>query len=255
MLNNLSNQTISLEQAGGWDPRLEPLAALLDAGGPVILILLALSVFTVALITVKLYQFRIARVGERRPTRRALELYRQGRVTDALTVLEGARGPLAEILGLTLRARLGDRYDPEPIREEAMRLAVDRLEVLRSHLRSLEVIASLAPLLGLFGTVLGIIEAFRQMEAAGSQVDPSVLSGGIWEALLTTAFGLALAIPAVAVLNAFERVLERLAHDLQDGISQIFTADLRRFAPPASESSDLPSVCATHAFASSPSAS
>jgi biopolymer transport protein ExbB len=56
-------------------------------------------------------------------------------------------------------------------------------------------------LLGLFGTVLGMVEAFRQLELAGSQVDPAVLSGGIWQALLTTAVGLAVAIPAVLAHN------------------------------------------------------
>ena len=61
---------------------------------------------------------------------------------------------------------------------------------MRSHLRVMEVIANLAPLIALLGTVLGMIEAFQAMELAGKQVDPSVLSGSIWEALLTTAVGL-----------------------------------------------------------------
>ncbi len=57
-----------------------------------------------------------------------------------------------------------------------------------------------------------MIEAFRQLEAAGNQVNPAILSGGIWEALLTTAVGLAVAIPAVVALNWLERRIERLAH-------------------------------------------
>ena len=95
------------------------------------------------------------------------------------------------------------------IREEIERLGLGILSRLRGWLKPLEVIASLAPLLGLFGTVLGMIEAFRQMEAAGNQVNPTVLSGGIWEALLTTAVGLAVAIPAVVALNWLERRVEQ----------------------------------------------
>ena len=65
-------------------------------------------------------------------------------------------------------------------------------------------IKSLAPLLGLFGTVLGMIEAFQAMQAAGSSVDPSTLAGGIWAALLTTAAGLAVAMPTSLILTWFE---------------------------------------------------
>ena len=110
-------------------------------------------------------------------------------------------------------------------REEVLREATDRLEQLSSHLRILELIASLAPLLGLFGTVLGMIDAFQQLENSGNQVDPSILSGGIWLALLTTAVGLAVAMPTVAINSFFERRLERLTHDLDNQIAQIFVDD------------------------------
>jgi len=71
-------------------------------------------------------------------------------------------------------------------------------------LRLLDSVAQLAPLLGLFGTVLGMIEAFQSLQQAGSQVDPSLLAGGIWVALLTTAVGLAVAMPTSLVLSWFE---------------------------------------------------
>ena len=112
------------------------------------------------------------------------------------------------------------------MREEVYRYAAGALEALRGWLRPLEVIAALAPLLGLFGTVLGMIAAFRQLEAAGNQVNPAVLSGGIWEALLTTAVGLAVAMPVVALLNWLERRVERLAHEIDDAVTRLFTVDL-----------------------------
>lgn len=82
------------------------------------------------------------------------------------------------------------------------------LDQQKSGMRLLEVIAATAPLVGLLGTVIGMIEAFQQLQAAGSQVDPSQLSGGIWQALLTTAAGLVVALPALAAWHYFDRRFE-----------------------------------------------
>jgi biopolymer transport protein ExbB len=70
--------------------------------------------------------------------------------------------------------------------------------------RTLKVIGLIAPLLGLLGTILGMIEAFKVLQDTGVQADPTLLAGGIWEALLTTALGLAVAIPAIAAFNLIE---------------------------------------------------
>ena len=105
------------------------------------------------------------------------------------------------------------------------RLAIARLGY---YLRALEVIASLAPLLGLLGTVMGMIEAFQAMEAAGSQVNPSVLSGGIWKALLTTAIGVAVAIPVSIIHSWFERKIEVQATLVQDDLEKLFTLEKQK---------------------------
>ena len=101
------------------------------------------------------------------------------------------------------------------------------IEGLGHYLRILEVIASLAPLLGLLGTVLGMIEAFKAMEAAGSQVNPAVLSGGIWQALLTTAIGVAVAIPVSMIHSWFERKIELEASAIQDDIERVFCLEVK----------------------------
>ncbi|MBU2090995.1 MAG: MotA/TolQ/ExbB proton channel family protein [Alphaproteobacteria bacterium] len=197
--------------------------SLIHAGGPVVIILLVLSVIALTIIVLKLFQFAAIRIGSRRFVDRAIGLYRTGRPAEALSVLNGQRNPIAEVMSVAIDG-LRHRVDADIVREEAGRIGISRIEGLRSYLRGLEVIASLSPLLGLFGTVLGMIDAFRQMEGAGSNVDPSILSGGIWVALLTTAVGLAVAIPAVAALNWLERTIERLAQDMEDAVTQIFTA-------------------------------
>lgn len=104
-----------------------------------------------------------------------------------------------------------DKENLSKINNEVMRELRNHIQRLSFGLRPLEVIATVAPLLGLFGTVLGMIEAFKAMEAAGAQVDPAVLSGGIWQALLTTAVGLGVAIPVSLIHSLFERQHESLS--------------------------------------------
>lgn len=198
----------------------------LDAGGPVVLILGAMSVVALAIILVKLWQFAAARAWERRTARRAVALHRAGRSIEAISLASKSRNPVAEVVAYALRGCLRSDIDEAVVREEVARLASERVEALRAYLRPLEVIASLSPLLGLFGTVLGMIEAFQQLQNAGSQVNPAVLSGGIWEALLTTAVGLAVAIPVVAILAWIERVIEGVTHEMETVVTQAFTRDL-----------------------------
>lgn len=208
--------------APGW---MSSTIELLATGGPVVVLLLGLSVIVLTLVLVKLIQFRRARLWQRQPARVALAHWQRGDVEQALAVADASPDPIAQALARALRGR--QRALPEAtVREEVLRYGADALFQLRRGLRPLEVIGSLAPLLGLLGTVLGMIEAFRQLEAAGNQVNPAILSGGIWEALLTTAVGLSVAIPVVAVLNWLERCVDHLAHDMDDLVTRVFTEDL-----------------------------
>ncbi len=122
-------------------------------------------------------------------------------------------------------AALSDASMPETAgREEAERLARRNLAEARRGLRALDVIATISPLLGLLGTVLGMIAAFQALQSTGARADPAVLAGGIWEALLTTAAGMAVAIPAALALAWFESVIERVAEDLEDLLTRLFLA-------------------------------
>ncbi|WP_417516130.1 MotA/TolQ/ExbB proton channel family protein [Minwuia sp.] len=198
---------------------------MLRAGGPVVGLLIAMSIAALAIALAKLWQFRQLYMTETASTRAALTQWQAGRAGAAIAALAACRGPLANAVMAAMNG-LRQGMPAAVVREEVTRSCGDTLEALRSWLRPLEVIATLAPLLGLFGTVLGMIEAFRQLEAAGNQVNPAILSGGIWEALLTTAVGLAVAIPAVAVLNWLERRIERLAHEMDSAITRLFTREL-----------------------------
>ncbi len=214
--------------------RSERLVGFLDAGGPVVLILLGASVVALAFVLVKLWQLWRMRVTDVRPADEALDRFHRGDVQGAIQCAEATPNPAARAVARGIRGLHGGA--PEAIvREEVVRYGNATIQSLRQGLRPLEVIGALAPLLGLLGTVMGMIRAFRALEEAGSQVDPAVLSGGIWEALLTTAVGLAVAIPVVAALNWLETRVERVAHRMDDAVTRLFTGGQYGSATTASE--------------------
>ncbi|NVK72191.1 MAG: MotA/TolQ/ExbB proton channel family protein [Oceanospirillaceae bacterium] len=196
----------------------------LQVGGPVVWILMVFSVVALTIVLLKLWQLSSLRAESLKTSNLALEQWRNE--NDAENALEqlNEKRPIDALVAYTMRALLAGNTQVDLIREEAERRAMNQLSQLRSYLRPLEIIATLSPLLGLLGTVLGMITAFQQMEGAGSQVDPSVLSGGIWQALLTTAVGLAVAIPVVTLQSWLERKVERIAHNMNDAVTQVFTS-------------------------------
>ena len=202
------------------------LAVVMDMGGPVILVLGLLSVLALAIVLLKLWQFGRLRLGAPGPVQDALTLWRRHEDESALALLHGRRSPVARVVAVAMAGLERPDVDQTLLREELVRLASDELERLRGYLRALEIIGTLSPLLGLLGTVLGMIEAFRRLESAGTQVDPAILSGGIWQALLTTAVGLSVAIPVVLAHTWLERRVERCGHQMEDAVTQVFTRDL-----------------------------
>ncbi|WP_425483203.1 MotA/TolQ/ExbB proton channel family protein [Marichromatium bheemlicum] len=204
----------------------ERLSIFTDVGGPVLALLALLSVVAAAIVLVKLWQFARLHIDGHAPIDEALLLWHQRDIHGALRRLEERPQPVSRVVHLALVGLRHPNLDLALLREEIARVATLQLEQLRSHLRALEIIAALSPLLGLLGTVLGMIEAFRQLEQAGSQVDPAILSGGIWQALLTTAAGLSLAIPVVLAHSWLERRVERCGHRMEDAVTRVFTRDL-----------------------------
>ena len=85
-------------------------------------------------------------------------------------------------------------------------------------------IGNISPLLGLLGTVIGMIQAFQRLEEAGTQVDPALLSGGIWVALLTTAVGLIVALPAITALNLLEGKIDQVRLSMRDASARVIAA-------------------------------
>jgi biopolymer transport protein ExbB len=210
------------------------LAALADRGGPVLVVLLALSVAALAIVLLKLQQFARLRIWSRAWLGPVLTAVRVGEAQRALSLSRSSPNPIARVIECAVRARLDPGLGEAVVREEVERVGNAELASLESNLRGLETIGTLAPLLGLLGTVLGMIRAFMRLEEAGARVDPAILSGGIWEALLTTAVGLAVAIPTMATLSWLESQVDRLRRRLGDAATQVLTApELYRDAQPA----------------------
>ncbi|MGE0483223.1 MAG: MotA/TolQ/ExbB proton channel family protein [Gammaproteobacteria bacterium] len=196
-------------------------------GGPVIAILGLFSLAAVTVALAKGWQWWQLRPLRGAPVTTALDHLEQGERHQALLMVKGQRNPRARLLAQTLGLLEDPALDLAAVRDEAMRQARATVAGLASHLRVLDLVASLAPLLGLFGTVLGMIEAFQAMEGAGAAVNPAVLSGGIWKALLTTAAGLAVAIPVALAHGWFERRVEVEAAGMRDDLDRVFTCAAR----------------------------
>ncbi|WP_075186225.1 MotA/TolQ/ExbB proton channel family protein [Teredinibacter haidensis] len=202
---------------------MQDLAAIIAQMGVVLWVLILFSLVSLTLCLIKSWQLFTLRPRANATAPSALYRLRKGEWHQAELLLKMQRNPRAQVFYQSLRLCETSPLGIEDIKLECLRLARAAIHQLYNYLRPLEVISTLAPLMGLLGTVLGMIEAFQAMEAAGANINPSVLSGGIWQALLTTAAGLAVAIPTSLAHSAFERSAERQSIAMQDDLENLFT--------------------------------
>ena len=195
---------------------------LFDKGGPVVVILFALSVIALTVVLLKFWQFTRLGVGRGRHADRALAMWIAGRRDDAYASIRGDENPSALVLAHGMRG-VAAGAEERIVREDVERVALAELGKLRSYMRVIEATVQIAPLLGLFGTVIGMISAFQALQTAGSETDPAVLAGGIWVALLTTAIGLAIAIPAAFVNYWLDGRIEREKEHMESSLTGLFT--------------------------------
>jgi len=191
---------------------------LLAKGGPVMLILFGFSIFAFAIIFAKLIQFFAVALSQTSKIEEILEKLNGSNSKKLLLDIQKIKNPIARIIEVVIETKSDRRFDKESREAEISRIISIEIRNLENYLGGLEVIASISPLLGLFGTVLGMIKAFLNLEKAGSQIDPALLAGGIWEALLTTAFGLAIAIPALAAFHLFENKISNTRDKINDTV-------------------------------------
>lgn len=160
----------------------------------------------------------------------ALELIEAGRVDDAASLTAQVKAPSARVLAAGIRRKGFDLRDVEGAMEDQ---ANKELEKLRKNIRPITLIAGIAPLLGLLGTVLGIADAFHQVVDAGMG-KPEVLAAGIELALTTTIAGLCVAIPAMVLAAWLQGKVRRLMMAVDERLSPAIEQLARR---PAAEES------------------
>ncbi|MCR9157563.1 MAG: MotA/TolQ/ExbB proton channel family protein [Rhodobacteraceae bacterium] len=193
----------------------------LNIGGPALWVIAGLSVVTLGLILWKLWRLSLMGAWRRDPTEAAVTQWQNGKNDTALGSLGNRTGLRARVAKAAMHA--SQTLSSEDARDETARVARGALMDASSGLRALDLIATIAPLVGLLGTVLGMIDAFQALQDSGARADPSALAGGIWEALLTTAAGMAVAIPASMALSWFDSINDRLAHDFDDLATRILS--------------------------------
>jgi len=186
-------------------------------------ILLGFSVLALFIIILKLIQFSIVRVSNTNSIDNIISKLNKTNAKKLLSEIQKIKNPIAKIIEVVIITKHDRRFNRESRESEISRISSIQIRNLENYLGGLEVIASISPLLGLFGTVLGMIKAFLNLEKAGSQVDPALLAGGIWEALLTTAFGLAVAIPALTAYHLFENKISNTKDKMKDSIIRVNT--------------------------------
>lgn len=194
-------------------------------GGVVMYLLGAMSVYAVAVVIFKVIQFKKANLFDRSFIEPALREIKQGDRSRATKTLAGINGPIARIMRVTFECVANREMSQKSKEAEILRVGASDIRYLESHLRGLEMTASVAPLLGLLGTVMGMIVSFSKLSLSGTRVDPTILAGGIWEALLTTAGGLTVAIPALAAHYVLDGVIEKVRATMKDVSVQIMALE------------------------------
>jgi biopolymer transport protein ExbB len=190
---------------------LKTLYMIMSGGWPMIPLGLC-SFVAVTVIAERLLALRRRRILDPRLVEAVTKFRGEESVRDTALICRNVRGPFARIVEEVLRTRHLEHAQTLEIMHAAGRTQTGRLEY---GLTLLEIIAATSPLLGLLGTVLGMVEVFNAITIEGLG-DPRVLSGGISQALITTVAGLCVAIPALVFHSLFMRRVEDLGTEMQN---------------------------------------
>ncbi len=195
------------------------LLTLFSDGGFMMYPLILCSLIALGVIIAKGWTLWIAHHESRRLLGEIEASSASGRLNEAIHQAEETRGPVAAILLAGLR-RVEERHTGSDVAKAISTTGSIELGFLERGLPVLATVANVAPMLGFLGTVIGMILAFEAIEIAG-QVDPTLVAGGIKVALITTATGLAIAIPVNVAYNFFVTRIDQLVADMEEGAQAV----------------------------------
>lgn len=194
---------------------------LVQKGGPMMYLIIIASILAFGVVIERVYHLYKARIDAGKFMDAIINILKRNKIIEAIEMCNATPGPIAHIVKAGILKH--DRSKPE-IREaveEAARLEIPRME---KHLPVLATIAHIAPLLGLVGTVTGMIKSFQVIQQKASAmvpVNPGDLAGGIWEALLATLAGLSVAIPTYVAYNYLVSQVDNLVYDMETSATDL----------------------------------
>ncbi len=194
-------------------------------GGWVMYVIVMLSIYVLSIILFKAFQFFSAEVFNTQFIDKVMVYVKRGELSDASQLLAKEKGPIARIMRVSIESVMNREITMKSRESEISRVGAGELRYLESHLRGLEMASSIGPLLGLLGTVIGMVKAFAKLSESGSRVDPSMLAGGIWQALIATVGGLCVAVPAMAAYYLLDSLIERVRATMRDVTIQILALE------------------------------
>ena len=191
---------------------------IMTEGGPVMWIILACSVIAVFIFLEKLFYFHRVQINAGDLVRGLLNVLKKNNIVEAISLCDDTPGPAAHVLRASILAFEEGEDNLKQAIEDAGLAEIPRLE---ARMKILGTIAYITPLLGLLGTVLGMIDIFRTITTRGAMVNASDLANGIGQALYTTAAGLCVAIPCYIAYNYLVSRIESITLDMEKSSSEI----------------------------------
>jgi biopolymer transport protein ExbB len=191
---------------------------LLANGGPMIWVILLAGAVGIVVFIERYLQYHRAQINSTEFLNGVRTVLKRDNVVEALSICDATPGPVAHLVKAAILNRDQGRERVREAIEEAGLTEVPRLE---EKLGLLATIAQLAPLLGLLGTVLGFIQVFTKLQTAGFYAHVGLLAGGVWQALICAAAGLAVAIPTHAGYNYLVNRVNSIVLDMERAGTEI----------------------------------
>ncbi|MBP7459678.1 MAG: MotA/TolQ/ExbB proton channel family protein [Candidatus Delongbacteria bacterium] len=197
-------------------------------GGILVYLILALSIIGLAVFLERFFTIKKAAINSRAFLNRIKMLVLNNQLPEAIQVCSQTDAPVAHVLNGILKRR---NLSYDEIKDSVETEANLQIYQLEKYFNVLGTIAAVSPLIGFLGTVTGMIRTFMAIEAHTGQVEPAILAGGIWEALITTAVGLTIGIPALIAYNYLVTKVEKFAFEIQQSSLDLLEVILNKEDP------------------------
>src|SRR5688572_9498655 len=214
----MASRNSTLILGGSAHIREGMLPLLLKHGGPMIWVILTASAVEIIVFIERVLHFHRSQVNSMEFLNGVRNVLKRENVVEALSICDATPGPVARLVKVAILNRERGR---EGIREALEEAGLVEVPPLEEKLNLLATIAQIAPLMGLLGTALGFIQVFSRLQAQGTMATVQDLSGGIWEALICTAAGLAVAIPCYAAYNYLVSRVNAIVLDMEKAATEI----------------------------------